>query len=160
MNERTNKKAQITIEKLRAFLQSYKTTPCSEPNCKFLDSNIAEHLFSDIRECKHFHGSLDQRRPPFSSAGAQKLTYSRYMAQVDKGGCLNDIEYMYHPLNFMRTECHHHRPNRKSFCELEHCPFYHQASDKSLVRKLLSSFEQEDVFSRIKENLKINFPNK
>ena len=153
MNVRTDYSAQKTSFKgLRLFLETYKTKPCLDPDCPFNQPN--PEPFSDIRECPNYHGPEDKRRNPFDKQTPTKLVYSHYMKELDPGGCLNDVEFMYHPLNFLRFECQNHKPSRKIICKVKYCPFYHQNSERRRMKALAGTLEPyEDIFTKVKTEL-------
>lgn len=140
MNDRIESQAQNlnSPEKIRIFLQTFKTVKCIKPDCVFRDDlNASVNLFHDIKQCCFFHSDDDRRRSPFIPNNSKLLLYSNYSLDMDSNGCRNDMEYLYHPLNYLRNECINHRPNRKMKCKAKYCPYFHHNTEKLNVKILL-----------------------
>lgn len=68
MDERFESQAQIlnNPERIRIFLQTFKTIKCNNPDCLFrVDIELAPSPFHDIIQCCFFHDESDQRRQPY-----------------------------------------------------------------------------------------------
>lgn len=156
MNDRIESQAQNlnSPEKIRIFLQTFKTVKCNKPDCVFRkDVGGVASPFHDIKQCCFYHDQSDFRRSPFIPQNSKQLLYSNFPIEMDSNGCRNDMEYLYHPLNYQRNECVNHRPNRKLKCTAKYCPYYHQNTERLNVKILLQNLNKNDVFSKIQEYL-------
>lgn len=57
-----------------------------------------------------------------------KIAYNHYHQELDPGGCQNDYEYLYHPMNFKVTQC-----SALNYCTRSYCPNYHSATEREVA---------------------------
>jgi hypothetical protein len=89
---------------VKLFLSVFKTSPCTKLE------------FHDHRKCDYYHSEKDRRRNPYTNI---------YLP--DEEDILSNVEYVYHPLNFLTRICEH--PSA--------CPYGRycsRAHEKGLVR--------------------------
>lgn len=156
MDDRFESQAQTlnNPERTRIFLQTFKTVKCNNPECVFrVDIDIDPSPFQEITQCSFFHDESDQRRQPYVPTNPLALQYSQFPRDCDPNGCLNDMEYLFHPLNYHQFQCVNHRPNRKTDCLSKYCPYYHQITEKIDMKIINQSVAKKDIFSEIKSSL-------
>lgn len=57
-----------------------------------------------------------------------KMAYNHYHQELDPGGCQNDCEYLYHPMNFKVMQC-----SALNYCTRSYCPNYHSAAEREVA---------------------------
>ena len=126
-------------EYLMNILRNFKTTKA----CREMDhSNF--NVLDEYLNVFGYLGNEDKRRPPFASSAADSapptLLYSQFMVDVDDNGCQNDLEYLFHPLNYKSQAC------EAGKCDWAYCPYYHSQAEREMVSKLVHSVKRIDVF--------------
>lgn len=111
------------------------------------DSGAELGLFEDPMDTFGYWSSEDKRRRPFMESSEQsglgQLAYSQFMRDIDSNGCLNDMEYLFHPLNYKTTQC------QGNPCVRGYCPFYHSDAEKEAAATLIAGVERVDVLNDI-----------
>lgn len=105
------------------------------------------NIFDDSLNSFGYLSEDDKRRCPFVTphpeGGPFTLAYSQFMADIDPNGCLNDFEYLFHPLNYKVQACVSPK------CEWSFCPYYHSPTEKDLAHKMTHSLKRVDVFTEL-----------
>lgn len=145
------------VTKFFQILNNFKTEECNRTECPFYSKTAKP--FSDIRKCFNYHSEEDRRRMVFNVKGKTvNMHYTKFMKEIDPNGCLNDIEYEYHPHNFKTIPC----PIKEKKCNNLMCPNYHSDEEKDTAEIMRSSFISRTVFSKIGRQMRkiINLPEK
>ena len=111
---------------------TYKVTKCPKKDCKYF--MLSSQFFDDMTDCEYYHFDDDKRRNPFVMVDGkpqynQPMLYDNTLCETDKSSCLNQSEYMYHPLNFQTMEC------ELDDCSNKFCSFYHTEEEKKIMEK-------------------------
>lgn len=146
------------------ILEIYKTKNCDRKECIFHRQKVHESDPLLQNECISSHNKGDLRRPPFAPAPGKKgrflLNYSQYFSpeftknQITKSSsdkhCLNDYEYLYHPLNYKTKPCEIAKGG--GFCKSHFCVYFHSPEEEQFFENYRKKFDQTvNLFPSIEE---------
>lgn len=115
------------------------------------DSGAELGLFDDPMDTFGYWTTEDKRRRPFLASSedseSKQLAYSHFTRDIDTNGCLNDMEYLFHPLNYKTSQC------PSNVCERKYCPFYHSSQEKDVAAALITGVQRVDVLNDIMKTI-------
>jgi len=137
------------------IIQKYKTNRCTNLDCKYNQVSLSPKTGDGLMQydCCYFHSQIDHRRPVLHKNKASKnysTNYSPYLAltclteEDTLKHCLNEFEYLYHPLNFKRIEC---QLNKNQKCNTLYCPYYHTAEDEKFFQEFRKELKKQTSHS-------------
>jgi len=137
------------------IIEKYKTTKCSNPECKYNKEKYTDAEGLLLYDCFDYHNKSDQRRPVITKASKNKLTnvplaYSQNVAleillghkpnESSQKHCLNGYEYLYHPLNYKSQECQVAKTGK---CQTVFCPYYHSPEEQKYFEEYRKIIDQQ-----------------
>ena len=129
------------MDKIRDLLDNFKTKKSGH-------SNQEDDGFGDPFQEAEYSSEEERRRPPFEIGNPKRLLYSQFMEEIDPYGCLNNMEYLFHPLNYKTLEC-----SETIECKRQYCPFFHTQAEKEEMVKFATELESDNFFELLSKEL-------
>lgn len=127
-------------------LRAFKTQMCDSIHRSDDSQALTAHHSMEYPyyfNCQKFHTEKDRRRVPLES---NRILYDNKL--VDGGypqGCLNWVQFLYHPLNYKTQRCDNYK------CTRRFCPRIHQGQEPFNNGHFVTGRQQEQENNQIQE---------